>query len=370
MNVKIGILTFHNAFNSGAMLQAYALQTVLLSWGIDAFFVEGGGHQCSRRFPPVETLRQKLVYPLQFLNMLGIAQLRYARFVGFRDRALRCRRVDLTSEKALRDVDLLLVGSDQVWSPSCKAGLLGHYLLKDVPDMVRKASYAASFGGESIPSELREMYCYNLRRFAALTVREDAGAKIVHDFLGDIPCPVVLDPTLLLKQADYCRVEAPRLVSEKYVCMYCPADDKPLYDLASRFARWKGLRLVSIQNGRTGYWGSRINDWRATSPDRFLSLIKHATCVITDSFHGTVFSMLYGVPFAIRLMDGSRVNSRFETLLRTTGLRDHVVVDGIAMTDLERAMPFDCQMVEQRIDKARQVSLAILEKIVKGESLS
>lgn len=368
--MKVGILTFHNAFNSGAMLQAYALQTVLRRWGIDAFLIEGGGHSVSRRFPPFRTFRQKIVYPFQFLNMLGVAQLKYARFIRFRDRVFHREHVDLSNEGCLQGLDLLLVGSDQVWSPSCRADLLPYYLLQGVPDSIRKASYAASFGGQSIPSGLRDMYRRNLQRFAALTVREDTGADMVHELVGKVPCPVVLDPTLLLKKDDYHPVEAPRLVSGEYVCMYCPTDDKPLYELASRFAREKRLRLVSIQNGRSGYWGSHLNDWRATSPDRFLSLIKHATYVITDSFHGTVFSMLYGVPFAVRLMNGSRVNSRFETLLQIAGLRDHIVADGIAMADLERAMPFDRQIVGQRIDKARQVSLATLEKIVKGENLS
>lgn len=364
--MKIGIVTFHRVHNSGAMLQAFALKTAFERRGAVVRFVEGGGLQAGAAWPRLgRRLKEWVSYPIRCLNMLGIAQLRAARFGRFRRLYLPEEVVSLSSPDLNRHFDVLVVGSDQVWNPDIGSGTKAVYLLEDVVALVRRTSYAASFGVSSLDGAVRERYRRALQKFDLISVRETAGAEIVQELLGR-EVPVVLDPTLLLDARDYADVEAPCLMLDRYVLCYCPSENDELYRLARRYARFAGLRLVNVQNGRSGWMGCHWGDWRATSPDRFLSLIRHSECVITDSFHASVFSILYARPF-VTLSKGSgrKVGSRLEQLLGSLGLLSHYVDANVEPSQLASLLPLDMDVVGSKIAGLREESFSIINALVR-----
>lgn len=360
MKKKIGIVTFHRAHNSGAMLQAWALQEALLRIGYDAFCVECGGHQAQRQWPQCRNFKELLFYPVRFLNMLGISQLRHYRFARFAKKNIKEISIDPRTDDFEKYVNALIVGSDQVWNPNLILPSMPIYLLEQVKN-IHKVSYAASFGVSDLQPEFVPRYREALSSFNSISVREEAGARIVKNILGYEP-EVVLDPTMLLTAADYEYIEARRLVNGKYICVYCPAESEELYCFAKKIARKTGLKLINIQNGRSGWLGCHWGDWRATSPDRFLSLIKYSELVITDSFHATVFSILYGKPFlTYRTRINAKGSSRIETLLKNVALSNHFVGSSYEFSSIESCSIDDISDKFRSCDKLRKNSLQFLK---------
>lgn len=355
--MRIGILTFHNAYNCGALLQAYALSEVLKEWGYVVEFVDCNEVGRFSAIPSARSVRDLFLFPLRLLNMLGIGQLRIRRYGRFRRRWLK-----IVPEGATRQCpyDCLIVGSDQVWNPGLTGDALETFLLKGLGAPL-KIAYAASFGIASIPERLKSTYEAGLRRFSVISVRERRGQELVAELIGR-QVPLVVDPTLLADASLFGPAEAPQLVRRPYLCVYSVGEDEHLRKQAQRVAAMLGLKLVYIQNGRMGYLGGHVSDWRVTSPDRFLSLIRHSQAVMTNSFHGTIFSILYERPFLTLRGKATKVASRLETLLDELRLQSHYV-DGVTEADagtLRRLMAFDIDSMRLRRQRLRESSLDFL----------
>ena len=335
--------------NLGNRLQNYALQEVLRGMGCQVETIH-------RDYKKV-TLQRGIYDPMTFANALvGSRKGLYLRFdknIAFS----RFRATPNETDSGLNDhYDVFVSGSDQVWNP-CYDKYVGLSDLLAFADPPKRTAYAASFGVDTVPDEKKDAFIKNLSQFRAISVREKAGAKLVKDFTGR-DAAVTLDPTLLLGADQWRKVEKkPRyLPKQKYVLIYAlsgvsesmrrmmeqmKAPDLFFYDILALDARGKRP---------------------AVGPAEFIYLVDHADGILTDSFHATVFSVLFGKKVCTCPRDGIDMSSRIVSLAETLGLKESI--DGQGVFQIDDAV--DYHEVMSRLEQARQSSLRFLDTVVKG----
>lgn len=203
--------------------------------------------------------------------------------------------------------DIWIVGSDQVWRPWCSPNIRNYFFDFLHPKTSRMA-YAASFGTDKweISDELTPVVKDLVSRFSSVSVRENSGIGLCKEYLG-VDASHVLDPTMLLKAEDYLALTSEKDYPEgKYMATYILDPSKEKKDMVKKEGKCKKLPEVKVGRMRKeGY--DTIESW--------LAAIAHAEYVITDSFHGTVFSLIFHRPVKI-LKNGLRGNARLESLVK------------------------------------------------------
>ena len=331
--MRICILTQPLDKNFGGLLQAYALQKVLKEMGHEV---------TTLRFKPLyaQTASRMDFYWKYFRRLLSRikgnkditylspdAEWQYKRRCApslehFINDKLSCMEASIPLDtRKLPTFDAFIVGSDQVWRPVFSPRLTNFYLdfLKDLP--VRRIAYAASFGVDTweVPKKTTEIIRRLAKRFDRISVREASAVDLCREYLG-VEADLMPDPTLLLKREDYLAFIADcpnvQIPSHPYIATYFidPTDRES--SLVADFAREHHLPIINIGDF----------DWAGGSDPvaHWLSGIANAAFVITDSFHGTVFSLLFQRDF-ITFDNGWRGSSRFHTLLDTFGMSERLV---------------------------------------------
>jgi hypothetical protein len=236
----------------------------------------------------------------------------------------------ITSEKELKEeaenFDIFVCGSDQIW----RLPERGFYFLDFTPEHVRRVAYAPSFGNIGFDEPSKALIRSYLRRFDALTVRENDGAAFVSGLL-DREVPTVLDPTLLWPSS-YWRKHAAEpggRVPKRFVLIFSIQDTIPCFRAAQKICKRLGLSPVIIDTARRLVWHPFLKNHFDAGPAEFLRLIDLADFVVTSSFHGTAFAVNYGKPFLTICRGGTEnVNSRIHTLADTLGTRDRLICPG------------------------------------------
>lgn len=340
--MKIGITTiFPGNHNYGGMLQAYALPLAIKQ-------IWGGQNQVEQinfeytRNPLYPTLLSRcrqysLKQILAKVKEIQVAKKSYlinnqltkrrALFEDFRKKNIPqsvLYKVD-EHEKIGKDYDVLITGSDQVWNPN----VIRDVFLLDFPTKAKKVAYAASIARSSLSNAEKRYMLPRIKDFQHIGVRELSAKKILD--MEKIDCEVVLDPTMLLTKDEWDLVTSERQISEKYVLLYSFSNCE-LKEEIEEFYNDKGVNVVFIPyvkmcyNSYDGLCGFQ-KMWDV-GPSEFLSLIKYAEHVYTDSFHGSVFSILFNKQFTVfeRAHKAGKVsmNSRITDLLSTFGLSDRL----------------------------------------------
>lgn len=346
--MKIGILThYYQSMNYGGMLQAYALATFLRKKGYDA-------QQVSYRFssepflPPQPEKREvpKVGNPLSRLVQRGFRSLNYrliekprqefyeaykkkemsARaeaFAVFQKQVPHSLEVYDTSniENCAQHYDALIAGSDQVWN----FDWFNPAFFLDFPGAdVAKIAYAASAGKQNFSQEEILYLKKTLPDFKAISAREADLVPVINQIMNSDAAVQTVDPTLLLSAEDWEEIASPRLLEDKYVFCYFLYNDSSLAAVARKFARRHKLSIATIPFAAIEYneQDIKFGDYRfdGADPSDFLSLIQNAEYVFTDSFHATVFSLLFGKEFvAFPRGDAKGMGSRLATLTEMFG---------------------------------------------------
>lgn len=313
--MKIGILTFHWVTNYGAVAQAYALQKSLAQMGYDVEIIDYRPTRVILRNLAIRVVRRRLA------DCLKEVRLRH-----FRSRHLRTSLDRFRSVKALRradsDYDVYICGSDQIWNESFirraeRLPTLSYYL-DFVDDCRRRVAYAASFGSEHLAPDTTRLVGPLLAKFHSIGVRENSGRSIVQAM--GLDAAVVVDPTLLLELSDYEELigEAGE-ISDRLIISYILHDDQGT----------AGAVLNSVISVLGGY---RHISLESTVPDLegWLRSLRDAEFVVTNSFHGVVFCLIFHTSFVVVPLTRAGSNDRIYTLLESIGLSDRVVGDGRA----------------------------------------
>ena len=335
--MKIGILThYFKSSNYGGNLQAYALAEFLHSAGFDAeqicydiFFKR------EKNVSLFSKLYRRAIYaPKYVINLFFKKVLLKKRFVAVQ-KMLEKRSFCINSFNAnmirhsqfsygyadisrANDIyDAFITGSDQVWHPNnfCPA-----YLLSFVKEGKKKISYAASIAKSDLTKEEIDCIVKSILDYTAVSVREEDSVSLLHRYSGQNIASVV-DPVFLLSPKQWESVAVPYPINKPYVFAYYLGNDVESRLYAEQFAKEKGLKLVSIPYLNGSYrrcdWNFGDNQLFDIGPEHFISLIKNASCVFTDSFHGTAFSILFEKKFLVfpREKKSNAMSNRIESIL-------------------------------------------------------
>ena len=372
--MRICILTQPLKTNYGGLLQAYALQTILRRMGHEVWTED---RKDNRR-----TLWQDIKYKIKIL----LGPIRHVYFPTAKDIRVISQRTDnfirkyintteaiYTQEKPEFDkygFDAYIVGSDQVWRPYYSPGIKNYFLDFTARKDVKRIAYAASFGTDEweYTPELTESCAQLLKEFDAVSVREDSGVDMCKKYFG-VGAEHLLDPTMLLCRDDYQRIvwnEKEPSHSAKimtYILDVTPEKTRIVDHVASRL----GMSIFSVmpKNSFSQVGKRYINDCIYPSVTEWLKGFDDADFVITDSFHGTVFSIIYNKPF-IAISNKNRGNSRFTSLLRKFNLMDRIISSyDSGSIDRIVSAPIDYSAVDNIIQAEKQKSYTFLGKAIR-----
>ena len=365
---RIGILTFHSGFNYGACLQAFALQTTLKKYGYENEVInfETDAFVASREMFSRKPRRLKEIIKnitrLPYWNSLHVRERMFNNYTFDVLNSTSRYRTETEVIHHAEDYECIICGSDQIWN-------LTH--LKDDPAITplfflnfpkkqRRVAFSASFASFTKIAHLHEKeFLPWLKQFDAISVREISGVEYVKS--KGLDCTLTLDPTVLLDKEDYEPICAPRQIEGKYVLMFGWNTNKDLIEVAKKVSKELGLPVYNIvPPPRAMFCG--IPRKLDVGPCEFLSMIKHAEFVVTNSFHGTAFSTTFERPY-VSVVTG-KADTRMESLLSQLGLSDHLVTkDNI---DVKKMLTTDYSKVRERKAALRQTSFDFLKNALKG----
>lgn len=388
--MKIGIITYWSSSdNYGQQLQCFALQKYLKGLGHDAYLI---------RYMPTShiSLWRRIARSIKYRLLTASEQkekdkktklicernkfLNYKRdFNKFRDKYIQSTGVIYWNIKELRSnpptADIYICGSDQVWNNSLKDPDTAGWFLDFGKPTVKRVSYAASIGRDIDSSEINRFTKY-LKNFNAISVREQKAYALCHQ-LGFDKSIIAIDPTLLLNSSAYDSIEIDSngidVAGEPYVFIYTlniRTAEEIYWDDFQKIIAKNGLQIRSVSS--SGYLPARellpgVQNEQATIPE-WLSLIKHSEYVITTSFHGVVFCLLYHKPFYAVLLNNeySKGNDRIISLLEFLHLSNLIVSnsDSLKQINFENIDWID---VDAMIALLRQKSTHFIDDILSWE---
>ena len=363
--MKVEVITRHAITNYGSLLQTIATQQVISNLGhsceiIDYIREDESYYQhektiLKRKKNWSNSLLKKVLY-LAIRQPESIAAGR--KFENAQKKYLKLTARYATAKKLKENppiADVYMTGSDQVWGPVENGSYDDCYCLSFSEG--KKIAYAASFGHTEMTAELSEYYKKWLSKYKYIAVREDSACRILND-LG-IDTEQVLDPTLLLDSSYWNQYLKP-IKYKKYILVYQLHNDKKLGRYAQQVARAKGLPLVRVSTAFHQIVRSGRFIW-CPEMGEFLSYIKNAECMITDSFHGTAFAILFNTSF-VEVLPNNNTGTRNISILKLTGLSDRILKDE---RDTEKAMEsIDFSYVNGVLKRERMRSLQILKKMI------
>lgn len=328
MDKKIGVLTFHRAVNYGAALQTYALQKSIQKAGCDTEVVD---YRCEFLENLHNPYSMKLYRtPLHFFYALLKNNIKKDNRKAFRN--FQQKNVDVSSViydksnlKNAEDMyDAFIVGSDQVWNCNCTR-FDKTYFLDFVNDKNKKYSYAASIGIKLETEELRQEYKRLLSDYKVLNVREEQGKQELKAI--GLDANVTLDPTLLLSREEWVTLaEKPAKFNpnKKYLLVYVIVETPSIFEKAKKIAKQHDLEVVYINEMLFNKSG--VKNLKCVTPNEWLWLFSNAEFIVTNSFHGTAFSVNFEKQFLVEpLPVKTNVNSRIYDFLNMVGLSNRIV---------------------------------------------
>lgn len=318
MNLKIATLTYQRHDNYGAMLQCYALQKKIQELGVETQIID---YICKVSEKPFSLRALKTKGLKKYISGCIGAITRIPRrksFAKFRKNYLSLTKPynETNVSQIGASFDGYIVGSDNVWNSGI-TGLDERYFLSFVADKRKRSSYAASFGSTKIDFNLKEKYSELLNDFALITVREESGSKLVKDLIKR-DSKVVCDPTLLLSKEDWSSIAVKPKIKGKYLLAYQMVPSRSFVKFVNKIAKNKGLKIIFVP---FPYGFSKCKKKPGIGPLEWLGLFENAEFIVTDSFHGCVFSVIFQKEFAVRI---SQLGERIENFLSVLGISNRI----------------------------------------------
>ncbi len=335
--MKVGILTFPNSVSYGACLQMIALQDTVRRMGHEVEIIN-----YHNPYMKAEKHTQKghnaLKHALRRQIRLLLHRRLYRRFHRFEQQHARYYPLHaFTDKKRLpalgQRYDAVICGSDQVWSPYITNTDIS-YFLDFCTETTKRVAYAPSFGVVTFPQGFEEQIAPELKKFHALSAREDPGKEMVERLTGR-ETTIVVDPTWLVDAADWAAMEQPHPAAMgDYVLYFVVNQSKDLFDRCKAFAKQHGLKLIVV--GGNPVHAARNKDPMLSyaldvGPEQWLYLVHHAKYVFTNSFHGTAFSVLFERDLYVEVP--SHNGSRLRQVLENLGMEEREVRDGEDLTE-------------------------------------
>ncbi len=349
---KIAIITLYGNNNYGNKLQNYALQEKLEKMQCVAFTLKNYPYSNNKKNFFIKILKHKIHSIFNKKDSLfknrELSFVKFNKYINYYSKV-----INAYNSKKFKEFDYFIVGSDQVWNPN-------FWSFSDVERLSfasynKRISYAASFGIESLNDYNSNLLKKDIKHFKAISVREDAGKKIVDELTGRTDVEVLIDPTMLLTADDWDKVskKPTMLKNDKYILNYFLGNlSVERKNEINRVAKENNCEVINILDKDSPFY--------ECGPSEFLYLEKNAFLICTDSFHSSVFGILYNTPFLVfkREDNNASMNSRLDTLLSKFKLEDRKYKGKITKKDLK------CDYTEAYtiLDKERIKSMNFLKK--------
>ncbi len=374
--MRIGIITaYHNNKNYGGLLQAYALQYYLKQFGVDAVLVSFERKQINNVIRRLKKLgkRQLIERVIQKRRFQQIAQEdnRYMKrndlFNEFEESIPHTPTVQQNNISSVSEgFDALIVGSDNVWRP--ESAFDDIVFLKFATASQYKMSYAASVGVTELTRKEKNTFRSELQCFNDISVRERYSAEVLSNLLGK-SVSYDLDPTLLLSDDQWETIEHEVKLSDDYIFEYFTDDNIEAKKRIHSFAEKLGLKVIGIPHTQGRYHKSDelYIDIPAIEcgPREWVYLLHHSKYVFTDSFHGTVFSILFKKNFwtiSKQKTHAPNGEGRQEDLLKSLALLERYVKDINSFTDSDLMSPANFVSAFENLNERRSDSTAYLTR--------
>ncbi|MDK0927598.1 polysaccharide pyruvyl transferase family protein [Clostridium perfringens] len=366
--MKIGILTFHNAYNYGAVLQAYALKTVLENINLSQVNVID--------YRPIYIENSYSIFPKKYENKklkitLGSFKSFLFNLYNFKNIAIKRRKFgefvnkNLNLSKRVRnkndffmnlDFDYYIFGSDQIWNPIISENFdeiyFGNFKTKNKSI---KIAYAASFGNSNIDNNYKNELKYLINNLDNISVREIHAKKLLNSITNK-EIVHVLDPTLLLNLNEWDKLVLNNIKDKDYLLIYRLGNNEELLRIAEYIAEKMFLKIIEISS-TPSLTRENYKHLKNLGPDEFITYFKNSSFIVTDSFHGTSFSVIFNKEFYI-VPNHSR-SERITSLLNTLNLEQRII-ESIDEVNLENKINF--YLSNNILNKERHKSLMFLKK--------
>jgi hypothetical protein len=356
--MRIHIITFHQAINYGAVLQTYALQTTIERFGCISDVINYESETLKNQYRILK-FSSLINYKRNLLTIMHIP-IKVKSLLNFKQFVKRYIRL-INMEKVNND-EIYITGSDQVWNYRC-TNFDKTYFLNFVINN-RKNSYAASFTVDNIPEGYKDEYKSLLQGFNKISVREKQGVQIINDLLGR-NVDVVLDPTLLLNIEEWSKISKLSKIKDKYILVFLMWETSTILSFVNQLAQKTGYKVVIITNSLIVRL-KKANCKRGISPNEWVGLFQGAEYIVTNSFHGTAFSINFNKEFFIELLpDITEANSRLGNIIDMFGLHSRLIINGKNDNINE---PIDYVTINKTLEKEKEKSIAFLRSIVCEEN--
>lgn len=376
---KVAIVSCYFKDNYGSLLQAYATQKILENNNIpnETINIEANKDfkKGKRKYYITQLFNYKFIKTKFGMIKLKIDKKinkKLGKNIATRNKKFKEFKREFNLSVAYRDYKTLtefskkkysdvIVGSDQLWLPVNVVA--DYYTLNWVPESVNTISYATSFGFSTVPKKYNEQYSSFLKKINHLSVREQSGVKIIKDIAG-IDSKLVADPTILLSKEEWEEeTTSERIVEDKYILCYFLGNNIEHRKFAERLKEATNCKIVSINHSDEYVkYSDEFCDFAPydIGPREWINLVKNAEYVCTDSFHGTVFSILFNkIFFDFRRHNNKNkasTNSRIDSLLNVAGIDKKRILTG--NEDIETVLEYtiDYDSVNKNIEKFRNDS--------------
>lgn len=374
-NIKIGIVTFHRACNIGAVLQSYSLYKCIGNMETDVeiidYMPENFNFLYYDKISPnfgntgvSSRIKHIIMYP-----RLKKKNKAFEKFV--KSNIKLSKHYDTNNIKTINseNYDIIFAGSDQIWNDSCAEFDSVYFLSFDSQTDFIKASYAASFGFNSIPEHLKQEYIKRLTGINYYSVREISGRKIIMNLLG-IEAKVCCDPTLLNTKDEWKRLASKVKIrlNKNYIFVYYVNRSEELLEYAKTLGKKTKCKVICVPGevnfstiiGIKNYKYGFCQDITC-SPEKFLNYIMNCKYLITNSFHGTIFGVLFHRQFQVTLKSlRGRYDYRVGDFLKMVNLESRCIENGF--DHIDDNIPW--KHVETKIQDMRSKSIEYISNVI------
>lgn len=361
--LKAKLLTFHNAENYGAMLQAYALKNTLKNEGYGVQFINYQDKNILKDYKLIRFNSFKSFFSSIFFIFRNVK--RKISFKKFSDKYLDTKlKKYYTNEQIEKDIskeNILIAGSDQIWNVNLTCTLSDIYTL-NFNNCKNKLIYGASVGNEELIDVYKDSFVEKLKDVEYISVRESNVKEKLENILNkSVEC--VLDPTLLLSKTDWNNLlEESKFVNpikEDYILVYTLFESEKVTLAANKLSEITGLKVVHFR--KYNAYKNELKSLYTYGPTEFVNAFKNAKYVITNSFHGTVFSIIYNKKFSAILPCERK--KRIEELLYALDIQDRILDDNKDINKILDEIDYDS--VNNKLEGLKTKSINYLKKGIK-----
>lgn len=362
--MKVGIITITTGANYGNRLQHFAVRTILEKLGCETITISNAGN-C----PP---LKEKIYTSITGIIKRALKKSNYLylnrrnKFENFNDKYFEfSKEVVRDKDFNCNNYDFLVCGSDQIWNLNFWFTRIGYrYYFAEFAPKEKRIAYSASIGSENIPDECTADFIRLVQEMKAISAREENARDVIKTLTGrDVP--VTVDPTLMLSKSEWLEIaKKPKYVkkNERFILTYFLGEySSEVEAYITTISQTYNFQVINLYNEYIEPSKIKNKDYFCTDPSEFIWLISNCELVMTDSFHGCVFSMIMDKPFrCFKRQDSAEdMSSRMDTLFKKFNVSDWCIGD--INEDIEHVFYKDYSGFESTLKKEQDFAYDYLK---------